>query len=215
MGSKKQLTTIIGAAAVIVLGGAIFLYTQVKKAGDIWPYENAPGTLSGDIRNLNREIQRLREEEAKIEPAKERLAKIKEEYELALRVLPSENSPDQLIAAIRTKAQQVGVVPNRLVPSAARGGSRRNVSAFEEWSFSLTINGTYDEIASFINRMEEFESSDPSRTGSERRFFQVSDISIRAVNSGMGLLGQVAPEGVKAKHECSLVMQTYRFTGEE
>jgi Tfp pilus assembly protein PilO len=218
MNSNKQLTKIIGVMAVLFLGGMVYLYLLIEEAGDFWPHENAPGSLTSDIAKIEAEIQRLRVEVMKIPDAKETLEALKVEYDLAVRVLPRESSPDQLIAAIRTKAQQAGVTPDKLVPSVGGGaGGRRAAQSgnFEVWSFSLDIRGSYDQIATFVNRMEEFESNDPTRMGSEKRFFQVNSIDITAEANGMSRLGGVgsAVADTSVGHKAALVMQTYRYTG--
>lgn len=219
MGSRKQLTQIVAVLAVVFLGCAYFLYTQMSRAGDSWPFFNEPGTLTNDINRINGEITRLQQEIAKIPAAEEALEKIRVDYELANRVLPRESSPDQLIAAIRLKAQQAGVIPDRLTPEVVGQGQSRGrgpATNFEEWSFSLDIRGSFDQIATFVNRMEEFESSDPTRTGSEKRFFKVTNIDITAEDSGMAfLIPPNAPEGQgRNGHRCSLVMSTFRYSGD-
>lgn len=213
---KKQLAMVLGVLGVMLAGALIFLYLQVKEAGDMWPAENQPGTLKAEIGRLQREVDALNEEVKKIPGTREQLEAIKIEHELATRVLPRESSPDQLLAAIRTKAESSNVQPVRLVPTvggaAARG--RGGASSFETWSFTLEIKGSYDQIATFINRMEEFESADPSRVGSEKRFFRVTDIEINSELNGLAGLGGMLPHEVTG-HSCLLTMQTYRYTGGE
>lgn len=212
---KRQLLILIALLAVILVGSLAILYFQIEQAGDMWPYEDEPGTLTNEINRLDSEVRNLKQEVAKIPAAKERLEQVQIEYDLATRVLPRESSPDQLIAAIRTKAEMVGVIPVSLRPSVStpRGGRGASGGAFEEWSFDLSIQGNYDEIASFVNRMEEFESSDPTRVGSEKRFFEVRSIDIAAKENGMAGLSGVGSE--KYKHACSLNMVTYRYAGSE
>lgn len=206
----------IMAVLVILLGiGVYFLYDQVKTAGDRWPFFQAPRSLTSENRGIRREIDDLLKQKEQIVPTRQRLEELKIEYELAGRVLPRESTPDQLIAAIRTKAVQSGVIPDKLTPSTtgqnrSRGRGRGPQASFEEWTFSLTIRGTYDQIATFINRMEEFEAVDPSKVGSEKRFFRVQSVNITANSSGLGFIGNPAEAG---RHTCSLVMQTYRYTG--
>lgn len=216
---KKQLAMILGVLAVVLIGAVIYLYTLVKEAGDMWPYENEPGTITNRIQRLQKEVADLKAEIAKIPAAKERLEAIRVEYDLAARVLPRESSPDQLLAAIRMKAGQTHVTPSKLTPRISSRGSspgRRGGggSGFEEWSFTLELTGTYDQIATFVNKMEEFESGDPSRTGSEKRFFKVSSINITAEKNGLAALGGARPENIIG-HKCTLVMQTYRYTGSD
>lgn len=210
--NRKTTQMIFGFLALVIVGGAAYLYMLIGEAGDFWPAENEPGTLTRDVGNLKDENSRLSQEVAKIPAAKEELEKISVDYDLATRVLPRESSPDQLIAAIRTKAAQAGVSPTSLQPSIDAGGRG---GSFETWRFSITLTGNYDQLATFINRMEEFESADAASTGSEKRFFEVKNLTIIAEQNGMANLGSNAISGPDAiKHACTLVMQTYRYTGE-
>lgn len=212
---KKQLALVIGILAVVLGIVLTILYFQIQKAGDMWPHEKKTGSLTFDIEKLEKEIAALRTEVAKIDGAKEKLEAIRIEYDLATSVLPRESSPDQLLAAIRTKAHESEVIPIRVTPRVgAAQSSRRGPSAFEEWSFTLEILGNYDQIATFINKMEEFQSADASRVGSAKRFFRVSDIQITAERQGQAALGGADPTSVIG-HKCTLVMQTYRYTGSE
>jgi Tfp pilus assembly protein PilO len=227
MTTKKNMVAILAVGALALIGGLYYLSTLVAQAGDAWPYEGEPGSLIATIGGLQGDIGRERENVAKIPAAQETLDKLKVDYDLAVRVLPRENSPDQLLAAIRTKAQQVGITPDQIVPSAnpggggggGRGGRGGSGTNFEEWSFSLSITGSYDQISSFVNRMEEFESSDAARVGSEKRFFRVVDIDITAQDNGMGFIGSdsgaSSSRAGQARHTCKLVMRTYRYIGAE
>ena len=214
MDFKKTFVRVMAFLVVVFVAGVGYLYTLVKEAGDRWPLYDADGSLTNAINGLEREIQTLRSQNAKIDEVKEKLELLRVEYDLAARVLPRENSPAQLIEAIRTKAQQTGVVPSRLVPQV---GGRRGSSSFEEWRFNLAISGTYDQIATFINKMEEFESGDPQGVGAERRFFQVLEMNITAAGNGLATLTGSSPSGANASsgHACDLVMQTYRYSGDE
>lgn len=216
MGMKK-FNTLIGVLAALSVGCLVLLYFQITEAGDMWPYQGEPGTLTSDIAGLDSDIARLRAEERKIPAAREQLVAVTADYEFAARVLPRESSPDQLIAAIRTKAQQSGVYPSSLQPgivAAGRSGARGGTGgSFETWRFTLTLDGTYDQIATFVNRMEEFESTDASRTASEKRFFEVRQIDLSAAGDGLaGIEPNAAGEPVR--HKCTMIMQTYRYTGE-
>lgn len=211
MAGNKRFIQIMAVLVVVFGVGVYVLYGQVKRAGDRWPFFQEPGSLTSEIRGIQREIDDLQQKISEIPAARQRLADIKIEYELAGRVLPRESTPDQLIAAIRTKALQSGVIPDRLAPSTTGQSRGRGPQAsFEEWTFSLSIRGTYDQIGTFINRMEEFEAVDPSKVGSEKRFFRVQNITIGANNSGLGFIGDPEHTG---RHSCTLTMQTYRYTG--
>ena len=216
MGNSKNFIRVMIVLGVLIVAGLYYLYLKIGEAGDRWPAYKAPGTLVRMNEQLESDIAKLRSEVAKIEPAKKLLEDLKVEYDLATRVLPRENTPDQLIASIRTKAHEAGVIPEVLTPSVAAAPRQRSGKAsFEEWSFSLNIRGDYDQIATFVNRMEEFESADPEKTGSEKRFFKVSSITIAAEDGGLGFFGPPvgAPGSTQRGHNCALTMQTYRYTG--
>lgn len=212
--NKKKLTMVFGLIGLMVVASGAYLYTLIEKAGDMWPSLNKPGSLTFVNNRLQGEVNALRQEVAKIPDAEKRLEEISIDYDLAARVLPRESSPDQLIAAIRTKAQQAGVTPSRLTPSVTRArGGKGGEGAFETWRFALSVDGNYDQLATFVNRMEEFDSSDATRTGSEKRFFEVKSITITAQENG---LGGLTPASVNkpVMHKCTMNMQTYRYIGE-
>ena len=218
---KKTLATVFGLIGALVVGAAVYLYTLISEAGDMWPAKGKPGTLTAQIGRLKNEVRALNDEVAKIPAAKERRDAIAIDYELAANVLPRESTPDQLIAAIRTKALQSDVLPTRLTHAIQRAGTRGRSGgaegAFETWRFTLTLQGSYDQIASFVNRMEEFESTDAAKTGAEKRFFEVKDITITSAGNGLANLEFDVAKGSGTKpimHTCNVVMQTYRYTGE-
>ncbi|MCC8190911.1 MAG: hypothetical protein LIP77_09830, partial [Planctomycetes bacterium] len=103
---KRQLTMVIGVLSFVLVGTLVYLYMLIGQAGDMWPATNEPGTLVNQINGLDRDINTLNTEVAKIPAAKETLEVMRVEYDLATRVLPlaTDTSPDHLIAAIRTKA---------------------------------------------------------------------------------------------------------------
>lgn len=211
--NKKTMRRVYGFLGFLILGGMAYLFMLAREAGDRWPLEGTSGSLVERIAQRRAAIDRLRALEAQIPERRKRLEAITVEYDLAARVLPRESGPDQLIAAIRTKAQQSGVTPTSLRPSIVRASGRDAVQTFETWRFSLAVTGSYDQIGAFINRMEEFDSAEAERVGSEKRFFEVRDISIRAQDNGLANLGGGAAAD-PVRHSCSLVMQTYRYTGE-
>lgn len=221
---KKTLATVFGLIGALVVGAAVFLYMKISEAGDMWPAKGKPGTLAAQVVKLQKDVTSLREEEKKIEPTKKRRDEVTIDYELAANVLPRESTPDQLIAAIRTKALQSDVLPTRLQHSiqkvrarGGRGAAAAAGGAFETWRFTLGLEGNFDQIASFVNRMEEFESTDASRTGAEKRFFEVKEITLTSAGNGLSNLepDEEKGSGTKpVKHSCTVIMQTYRYTGE-
>lgn len=242
---NQQIGVLVGAG-VLFLGGLVYLGMLMSETGDVWPFYNEPGTHQNDINKLNKSIADLRKKIRDIEDVRLKLKETEQEYRLAVRVLPSENHPDQLLAAIRDKAIQSGAQPNKIVSEIRTGalgmvtgssGGRNAVTAtaqrsrgaqgmknasgnFDEWVFTLDMMGTYDQIASFINTMEEFESNDGSQTGSERRFFHINQLELIA---SYDTLNYVYTEDTDKKqgnplynlHKCRLAMSTFRYTGND
>jgi len=210
MGNRKILGKVLIFVGVLIVAGAVYLYLLIEQAGDMWPHYRVSGSLTAKVAALQSEIEHLRLEVAKIPDAKERLDLVRVDYDLASRVVPRKSGYDNLIDAIKSKAQQAGVILSNLTPSIGQGPG-----ALEAWNFTLQIRGSYDQIATFINSMEEFESQSVANSGGEKQFFQVNSISIQAESSGLAELneGAVNRPPDQRGHLCTLAMQTFRYTG--
>jgi len=215
MKEKARLVKAIAIFAGIIVLELVALYFLAKKAGDRKPFLNAPKSLTSEVTALKKEIAALRTKIEDKTQLEEQLRDLEEEEKLADRVLPKESTPDQLLSAIRQKTAASGVIPQRITPSV--GGARPRLGArtavasgpFEEWNFTLTVTGTYDQIATFINKMEEFESPAPDGGLPEKRFFRVNEFTISAESDGF--LDELS--GQRKGHSCELKMQTFRYTG--
>ncbi|MCX7934021.1 MAG: type 4a pilus biogenesis protein PilO [Planctomycetota bacterium] len=207
MNERTKLLLTIGISIALALALCALLYLPMSKIG-IWPFMSET-SLRAQQAKLAAEASALREKINRDLPqAKAELEKLRPMYETAVLILPQERRPEDLLGAINAKASEAGVTTISLSPGAvtAKGGAaegrqiagKKAVAAatHEEWSFKIELLGTYDQIATFINKMENFE------TAEGKRFFAVSDFSIEADNKGL------TEEG---RHKCSLSMVTYRY----
>jgi Tfp pilus assembly protein PilO len=175
-------------------------------------------SIATKIDIISAKIVKEEQRKAQIPAKEEELKKLTAQQDAANQLLPKESDPAQLVAFINAKAQEVGVDIGSLTPKAAKkkssGGFRGRIGGaaagsgdkFEEWVYAIELNGSYDKIAMFINRMEEFEivNGEGQR---EKRFFAVRDIDITADKLG------VKEENVK--HIAKVTMVTYRYKGGE
>lgn len=217
MEKSNRSTIFIALFLLLSLGLGYYLYTLISIAGDRWPLFEEPGSLTADIKSLTRQIGELKKEEATIPEVKQKLEDLKKEYEVALRVLPTESTQDQLIGAIRLMTQQSKVTLDRINPMPSRAsvaaGGKGAPKLFDSWTASLELHGSYDQLATFVNKLEQFESSDPATGNAQRRFFQVTDIDITSEDGGLAELGDKGYNNEKKGHACKMVIQTFRYVG--
>lgn len=214
MKETKKFLIIIGVFCFAILAMLGWLYMQMSKVG-YKPFKNADSIYT-KMEVLDQQIAELQMKIDQIPAVKEELRKLEADQDEATQLLPKENDPAELLSFITTKADEVKVKPQRINPSrktAGGGGGRgrgrggaKQAGKFEQWIYSMNIIGTYDQLATFINRMEEFviTRSDGSR---EKRFFAVENLNISSEKSGM-------VEG-EAEHTAKITMVTYRYTGGE
>lgn len=209
----QKLMITVGVFAVMMIGLLFWLYTQYSYIG-YQPFDGDPESIRNRIAVLEQQIVGLDAEIAMIPETEKQLAALKKDEAQAKQLLPKENDPAQLLAFINAKAEESEVRPQGITPkkvaaaSGGRGRSRAGATAekFERWQYDMEIIGTYDQIATFINRMEEFEIVlDNGSTERQKRFFAVESLSLEAVSDGM-VQGE-------QEHTARLSMVTYRYTG--
>lgn len=212
--SKKLIVTVVVFVLIaLTLGG--WMYTQMAHVG-VQPFDHDESlrtkvaALDMQIANFQRKIDQI--------PAKEKEREVlMAEKEKANQLLPKEREPATLLKFIFAKAAEAGVDTRSVIPRAARdSGSRGRVAPragasmggpkFEKWMYEIKLSGTYDQIGTFVNKMEEFEIEGTDGLPI-KRFFAVQDIKIDAQDAGV-------VEG-EFKHTANIVMNTYRYTGEQ
>ena len=201
--NTKSFATAITVMALLVAGLLVLLWFQTKKIGD-WPNEKETTSLLRKNAALRRSIAEL-EGKVRVHSLLEELVPIlREEDAMARQVLPNKLPPQELVAAIMEKARQSGVTIRDVVPTPAPRRATGD-GLFVPIPFRINLQGSYDQIASFINSMEEFERSGPEAEGL-RRFFQVSELDIQATRYGLSL-GE--------PHTARLSMTTYQYPGDD
>lgn len=156
MRGNKAYWVILIALLALAAAGTARLHSLVSLAGDRWPAQNQPGSLT-------REIGELAE--------KNRIAAA--DLALARELIPDavdEDAPE----AIRLTAGASGVDVGEVKPeSRQRGGG-----AVRQSRFRLSLSGSYDQLAVFINRLEGFGP------GAAKRLFVVDSLDIAAGADG-------------------------------
>jgi hypothetical protein len=208
MEEKKKLLITIAVTAVLVLaflGGVIY---QMRSLG-VSPLDH-PASLRGQIRSLHKQSQQL-EQRVKVElPAKraerDSLLGMKE---LAAELLPRRIATEQINRFVREKADLALVAVTDFELSQPRRQRGAAGGPAEEWEVDLELYGTYDQVALFVNYMENFELRG-ANVGAEgqdnvvHRFFAVKSMNLIAQEEGMSTGGT---------HNVNLVLSTYRFSG--
>ena len=199
-GVKLGIT--IAAFVVITLGLLVWLYFQVAYIG--WEPFKGEESLARQMEKLDARMQVAQEKIAEIPEKEAEMRRLSDADRSARQLLPRKRHTDELLQAIERKAKESGVLPIAMRPERARGQGMA-AGDYEEMSFSIEILGTYDQIGTFVNKMEEFEiRGEDNRL--EKRFFAVKDIDLEAQEDGLNRHGIL---------KCSLIMQTYRYTGLE
>ena len=224
MSEKNKLIITIVASVLVAIGIAVGIYFPMNEIG-IRPFDGNPKNLRKEIEGLKKELDGFQAKIKQIPDAEEKKRLLEPVSQEAAQLLPRERNPIDLIGAIRQKATEAGVITTVINPgkvaavSAAKQGfgpgSRSKAApvgaAFDEWTFSLELEGTCDQIGLFVNKMEEFEVPGATDGRMEKRFFVVRNISITASRNGL-TEGVILVEGkpMTATHKCSLSMVTYR-----
>lgn len=201
--NNKSFRVVLAVMVVALLALAWVWWGQTKQLG-VWPNEKERTSLKAKARSLEGEIKAL-QVRLKVRPVLEKLLPFTEKEEaLARQVLPSKFAPHELSTAIRDKARQSGIYVQSIVPTTRRAARGAADGDFETITFSLKLEGNYDQISTFINNMENFEQSGPDAEGL-RRFFKLSSITLTPRNNG---LNDSDP------HAATLDMATFRYTGD-
>jgi len=221
MAEQKKLLVTILMIGVVLLGLFVLLYFQLSSYG--WGPMKGDESLTTQIDSLKTKLAKEKARIKKIPDVEQQRRELEVDYQVAMQLLPKESSPDELLGFINEKARTAGADIIAIKPSrpaiviedtsastkkkrtttkSKKGGSTEKM--YEEWTFDMKLLGTYDQLGSFINKMEEFEIEVPG--GVEKRFFAVKAISLKADSGGLTEDG---------RHACSLVMQTFRYLKKE
>ncbi len=214
MGKSKNILIFVAVLILALIGEGVGLYFQLRHVG--WgPLARYPQSLKAKKDGFQRRINDAQAKIDQIPGREEELATLEKDEKVADQLLPRASRPDELLQFIRRKAKEANVSPQSITPSVSGvgGGSAPSSpfggpgdaggSKYQKWSFAIVIKGTYDEIGTFVNKMEEFEIS-LEGSPPEKRFFRVTSLDIAATDGGMS-------EGVR--HTCNLQVETFRYVG--
>lgn len=214
MGKSKNIFIFVGVLVLALIGEGVGLYFQLRHVG--WgPLASSPQSLKVKQTGFQRRITDAQSKIEQIPAREEELATLEKDEKVADQLLPRVSRPDELLQFIRRKAKEANVSPQSITPSVSDAGggnapanpfggpSEGGGSKYQKWSFAINLKGTFDEIGTFVNKMEEFEIS-LEGSPPEKRFFRVTSLDIAATDSGMS-------EGVR--HNCNLQVETFRYVG--
>lgn len=202
--------------ALPAAAAVLHLYGLVCSAGDRWPGQGIPGTLSGKISALENEVTRLKGGVDRLPAARSRLRAFVDVADEVAGILPSAETPDELLGLIRGQAEDFGVEVRKInvvtVPyhtETKSFGSRGNGGVqWGAWRFSLFVNGDYNQLAGFINCLEQLDQPD-ALGENEPVFLDITDFSIAA--------SDVSPSSERDRkkgHSCTLILYAYLPLGE-
>ena len=201
--NTKSFAATMTVMVLLVIGLSVLWWYQTKTLGEDWPHQNERTSLKAKKDALDKSIEALKVR-LEILPVLEELEPLLlEEDRMARQVLPSDYRDYELSEAISEKAKQSGITTRGV---RGRIASRRATESgdFETIAFEIQCQGTYDQIAMFVNSMEEFERTGPETEGL-RRFFKVTQLEITSARNGLSLTDA---------HLGRLSMATFRYTGD-
>ncbi|MHC4870309.1 MAG: hypothetical protein ACYTFY_00525 [Planctomycetota bacterium] len=202
MDEKKKLiiTIVITSVLVTVFIGLLLYQFSILGVGPFTGDESLrtviakkEAELAGMKSRLATELPLKKAEKGKLEPLQ------KEANEL----LPVEIAPERLLKFINAKAELALVdlvsVDSEKVKAKVNVFGGGGGGPFQEIKYKMDIVGNLDELALFINYMEMFELVNESGN-SQKRFFEVKDLVIKADKNG------ISEDG---RHKIKLKMSTY------
>ena len=168
-GNKIYWLILLGLLALTLIG-SVRLYHLMMQAGDRWPFASQNDSLTREIAELSERNQNSVEDPA-----------------IARDLVPN-ITDTTAIADIRLMARLTGVEIDEIrTEKPLRGGG----GAVRQDEFRLTISGSYDQLALFLNKLEGFGSD------AVKRLFVVDSLLITANADG--------------KHHCETVIMSFCY----
>lgn len=220
MSEEKKLGLTLAIFFFVMVVMLVLLYFELAYVG--WGPLQKEDSLTAKIAKKKEELQKANEKIKKIPELEKKLEQLAPEVRLAEQLIPSEATQDELLAYINDKANEAEIKISKITPNIPKikiqtkdkkkkdtkkppSKKKEGTKQLEPWIFTISGSGTYDQMATFINKLEEFETRGPDGT-IQKRLFAIEDISIRAAKEGM-------EEG--GIHTWSLELCTYRYAGED
>ncbi len=151
---------IVGLLVVAVAGYAA---NQFKFA----PMKREIGGQETRIADLDSQIRRGEAAAAQEEQFQERVARLQEELNKLLTILPERRNVDEIIRQVQALAQQEDFTIARFQPR-----DEVEKEYFNEWPISVNLSGTYHNLARFFDRLSRYE-----------RIFNVDTMRIDAIGN--------------------------------
>ena len=151
--------------------------------------------INADIKNKRAELEQLQQEIEKGRAAERKLAQFREEVkrlelELSklLQILPSKRNTEELIKRIETLTRQGDFTLKTFKP-----GDFVQKDFYAEWPITVSIDGTYHNLALFFDRMSRFS-----------RIINVEDLRVTTLDNVPG-----------KSIQSNFVAKTFIYTGDE
>lgn len=190
----------------------LHLYGLIGAAGDRWPGKGTSESLTGRITEVEQEITRLNRQVEEFGDVRSRLRAVSDVAEKTSKIIPSGSHPNDLSGLIRSIATVFGVTIRRIeadirhfpFSSLATGSDSTHSDTHNihwiAWRFLLSLEGEYDQLAGFINCLEQLDQPHSSEKNMSL-FFDITDVNISSS----------APQhtGQPPRHFCTLTVQTY------
>jgi Tfp pilus assembly protein PilO len=142
----------------------------------------------------------------------------KSNYDAVVRLgkaVPNDDDTKSLIVQLDAAAKRSGVAFNTLNLNSSGGGSAKptgavipgavSVGAFSAMPFSLSFDGRFDTLGSFLSRLERFVTVDGDRIDVNGRLLRIESLSLTpgesgwpALNAEVGASSYIVPETATA-----------------
>jgi type IV pilus assembly protein PilO len=104
-----------------------------------------------ELDGLNQEIQKGRAAERKLSQFREEVKRLEIDLSKLLQILPSKRNTEDLIKRIETLTRQGDFALKKFTP-----GEFVSKDFYSEWPISISLDGTYHNLALFFDRMSRF-----------------------------------------------------------
>lgn len=185
--------------------GLVWLYALASHAGGVMGKPGKSGTLSRRLASLNDESARLRRQTELLAGVDGDLRAATEEARSVSSVLATGDDAESLSPVIRRQAEAAGVLPRWIRADSfplALVGNGDDVAA---WRYSLFVDGTFDQLTGFINRLEQLDQPGGNDAAGTMPFFEIRDLN---------LTGKTPAAAGETQHRCTLLLHAYRPSGE-
>ncbi len=138
----------LGLAIGALVGAAVLGFGYRSK---ISPMNKEIARQESRLVELQAQIQRGEEAEAQLPQFEERVGRLELELAKLLKILPNRRNVHELLGRFRSVAEQEDFNLTKVTP-----GTEVEQEYFSEWPISVSVEGTYHNLARFFDRMSRF-----------------------------------------------------------